>query len=168
MNAFQKPSRLLARAAVLGFCILAVLASSASAIGGPATLTFKEHENQGTSHFVDNAPKATLKHGVLSISPGDELISANPLAMEGKVVGKIRIVCTATSAATSKNPESAGFSCTAIAKIPGGTLILVAEAKEGPAEGAITGGTGTYAGARGTFVSRDDRGGSTLILSLLE
>jgi hypothetical protein len=104
----------------------------------------------------------------VSISPGDELIYSTPLAMEGKVVGKDRIVCTATSAATTKNPESAGFSCTGIVKIPGGTLILVGKAKEGPTEGAITGGTGTYAGARGTFVSREGRGSSTITVSLLE
>jgi hypothetical protein len=168
MNAFRKPSHLVARAAVLGFCSLAVLASSASAIGGPATLTFKELENKGTVHYVDNAPKATLKDGVVSISAGDQLVFSTPIAMEGKVVGKDRIVCTATSAGTTKKIESAGFTCTGIAKIPGGTLILVGEAKEGPTEGAITGGTGIYAGARGTFVSRQGRGSSTTTVSLLE
>jgi hypothetical protein len=55
-----------------------------------------------------------------------------------------------------------------IAKISGGTLILVGEAGEGPTEGAITGGTGIYAGARGTFVSRPGRGASTTTVTLLE
>jgi hypothetical protein len=96
------------------------------------------------------------------------LLSTNPLAMEGKVVGKIRIVCTATSAGNTKNPDNAGFTCTGVAKIPGGTLILVGEAAEGPTEGAITGGTGIYAGARGTFVSRLGRGASTTTVTLLE
>lgn len=131
-------------------------------------MTFQELENKGTARFVDNAPTVTLKHGVVSISPGDEVVYSTPLAMEGKVVGKDRAVCTATSAATTKKLDSAGFICTGIAKIPGGTLILVGEAKEIPTEGAITGGTGSYAGARGTFVSRPGRGISTITVSLLE
>jgi hypothetical protein len=168
MNAFQKLSRLLASAGFLSFCALAVLASSASAIGGPTTLTFKELEKGSTFHFLDNPSEATLKHGVASFSPGDMLLFTNPLAMEGKVVGKIRIVCTATSAGSTKNLDGAGFSCTGIARIPGGTLVLVGEADEGPSEGAITGGTGTYAGARGSFVSRPGRSASTTTVTLLE
>jgi hypothetical protein len=168
MNAFQKPSRLFASAVVLGFSVLAVLASSASAIGEPTTITFKELEKGATSHFLDNAPEATLNHGVVSISPGDELLSTDRLAMEGKVVGRIRIVCTATRGGNTKNPDSAGFNCTGIATIPGGTLVLVAGLSEGTTEGAITGGTGIYAGARGTFVSRRGKGASTTIVTLLE
>lgn len=168
MNAFQRPSRLFASAVVLGFSVLAVLASSASAIGEPTTITFKELEKGATSHFLDNSPDATLNHGVVSISPGDELLSTNPLAMDGRVVGKIRIVCTATSAGNTKNPDSAGFNCTGIVRIPGGTLVLVAMLSKSPVKGAVTGGTGTYAGARGTFVSRQGRGASMTTVTLLE
>ena len=110
MNAFQKPSRLFASAVVVGFSVLALLASSVSAMGGPTTITFKELEKGATFHFLDNRPEAALNHGVVSISPGDMLLSTNPLAMEGKVVGKIRIVCTATSAGNTKNPDNAASS----------------------------------------------------------
>ena len=168
MNAFQKLSRLLASAVVLSFCVLAVLANSASAIGGPSTLTFNELEKGATSHFIDNAPMATLEHGVASFTPGDMLISTNPLAMEGKGVGKIRIVCTATGDGSTKNFTEASFNCTGIAKIPGGSLVLVAELSESPVEGAITGGTGIYAGATGTFVSRRGRGASATTVTLLQ
>jgi hypothetical protein len=141
--------------------------ASASAIG--RTLTFKELNKGATTHFVDNAPETTLTHGSgLSVSPGDMLLTTNPLAMEGKVVGKIRIVCTATSTGSTKNLDGAGFNCTGIARIPGGTLVLVGEAVEGPADGAITGGTGIYAGARGTFASRHVDGGSMNSVTLLE
>jgi hypothetical protein len=169
MNAFQKPSRVLASAVVLGFCILAVLAGSANAIVGPTTLTFKELSKGATTHFVDNAPKTTLKPGGgLSISAGDMLLTTNPLEMDGKVVGKIRIVCTATSSANTKNLGAADFNCIGIARIPGGSLVLVAGLSEGSVEGAVTGGTGIYAGARGTFVSRNVKGGSTNTVTLLE
>lgn len=153
---------------VLGFSVIALFASPASAVGEPTTVTFKELEKGATFHFLDNPPEATLNHGVVSISPGDELLSTYPISMEGKIVGKIRVICTATRAGNTKNVNSAGFNCTGIARIPGGTLILVGEAREGPTEGAITGGTGIYAGARGTFISRQNRGFSTTTATLLE
>jgi hypothetical protein len=153
---------------ILGSGALALLASSAGAVDTPTTLVFKELEKGSTFHFVDNSPKATLKNGVASFSPGDMLISTNPLAIEGKVVGKSRVICTATTAGNTKNPDSAGFSCSGIAKLPGGTLILVGEAREGPSEGAITGGTGIYAGARGSLISKEGKGGSTVTVTLLE
>jgi hypothetical protein len=168
MNAFQKLSRLLASAMVLGFCILPVLAGSVSANVGPTTLTFKELEKGSTFHFVDNPPEATLKGGVASFSPGDMLISSNPIAMEGKVVGKLRTICTATTAGNTKNYNAAGFYCTGIAKIPGGSLVLVGEASKGLDESSVTGGTGIYAGARGTLVSKNEKGGSTVTVTLLE
>jgi hypothetical protein len=169
MKAFMKINRLCLSAVVLSSCALALLPGSASAIGGPTVVTFKELEKGATFHFLDNPPEATLKHGVGSISPGDMVLSTNPLEMEGKIVGKIRIACTATSAGSTRNIGAAGFICTAIAKIPGGTLVLVTEDDgKGPTVGAVTGGTGTYAGAQGTFVSRQGRDASTNTVTLLE
>jgi hypothetical protein len=168
LNAFPKTSRLFPSAVVLGFSVLALFASPASALGEPTTITFKELEKGATFHFLDNPPEATLNHGVVSISPGDELLSTNPLSMEGRIVGKIRVICTATRAGNTRNVNSAGFNCSGIARIPGGTLILEGEGREGPTEGAITGGTGIYAGVRGTFISRPNRGFSTITATLLE
>jgi hypothetical protein len=84
MKAFKKINRLCASAVVLSSCVLAVLANSASAIGGPTVVTFKELDKGATFHFLDNAPKAMLKHGVVSFSPGDMVLFTNPLAMEGR------------------------------------------------------------------------------------
>lgn len=167
MNTFKKIGRLCVVTFVMEACALAGTVSSANAIGGP-TLTFQELDKGGTVNFVDNPPEATLKHGVVSFSPGDMLITTNPLAMEGKVVGKIRIVCTATSAGDTKHPAEAGLACTGIARIPGGSLVLVAELSEGATEGAVTGGTGVYAGADGTFISRRGRHSTTTVVTLLE
>jgi hypothetical protein len=167
MKAFRKIGRLSACAVILGLSVFAVLASSAGAVGA-TTLTFKELEKGSTFHFVDNPPEATLKNGVASFSPGDMLISSNPIAIEGEVVGKIRIICTATTAGNTKNYNAAGFYCTGIAKIPGGSLVFVGEASKGLEEGSVTGGTGIYAGARGTVVSRNGRGGSMVTVELVE
>jgi hypothetical protein len=167
MNTFHNLSRLLASAVVISFCGLAVLASPASAISGPTTVTFQELDKGSTSQFVDNPPEATLKNGAL-FSPGDMVISTGPLAMEGKVVGKIRAICTATGSGTTKRPGTAGFYCTGIAKIPGGSLVFVGEASEGPSEAAVVGGTGIYAGAKGSLVTRRGKGSSTTTVTLLE
>lgn len=169
MNAFRRIRRLCPAAAVIpACCTLGVLASSARAIGDPTVLTFKELDNGATVHFVDNPPTATLKHGGVFFSPGDELITTNPLAMEGRIVGKTRVICTATTAANTRKPSSGAFICNGIAKLPGGSLILVGEAGEGVTEGAVTGGTGIYAGARGTIVSKPGKGGSTNTVTLVE
>jgi hypothetical protein len=46
---------------------------------------------------------------------------------------------------------------------------VAAELAEGTVEGAVLGGIGEYAGARGTFVSKSEKGGSsTTTFSLLE
>lgn len=82
--------------------------------------------------------------------------------MEGRIVGKMRVICTGTKGRNTKNVDSAGFNCSGIARLPGGTLVLEGEGCEGPTEGAITGGTGIYAGSRGTFISGPNRGFSTI------
>lgn len=167
MIAFKKFGRFCMPVLVLSFCALAALVRTASAIGS-TTVTFQELDKGATSHFVDNFPKTTLDQGVASFSPGDMLLLTNPLAMQGKVVGKIRVACTATSAGNTEKPAGAGFNCSAIARIPGGSLVLVAELGEGIVEGAVTGGTGAYAGATGTFVSRKGKASSTTTVTLLE
>lgn len=165
MNAIRRRGRSVAAGALLASCGLALIAPGAGAITGPTTLTFTVLDKGATSHFLDNPPKITPGHGGEAVSPGDELLGTNPIAIEGKVVGKIRMVCTATSSGTVEN---AGFICSGVAKIPGGRLFLEGEVVQGPNEGAITGGTGAYAGARGTFLSRHGKGGSTTVVTLLE
>ncbi len=150
---------------------IALLAFAGPASAATTTLTFKEPEKGSTFAFVDNAPTSAKKHGFPTrFSAGDEVIFTNPMEAEGKVVGKIRVVCTATNNASSRNFAAAGFVCTGIAKIPGGTLIFAAELAEGNTEGAITGGSGKYAGAHGSFVSKEPKGkgASTVTVTLVE
>jgi hypothetical protein len=148
---------------------LACLAGVASAAEPTTTLTFKEPEKGSTFAFVDNPPISQKKHGFPThFSPGDQVIFTNPLESMGRIVGKLRIVCTATTAAASKSFAAAGFTCTGIARIPGGTLVVAAELAEGSTEGAILGGSGKYAGARGSFVSKEAKGPNTVTITLLE
>ena len=147
----------------------AVLVFAATASAATTTLTFKEPEKGSTFAFVDNAPKSQLHHGFpTKFSAGDMLVFTNPLEAEGKTVGKIRVACTATKTASTKHFAAAGFVCTGIAKVPGGTLVFAAMLSEGTTEGSIIGGTRNYAGARGTFVSKEHKGFSTTTITLLE
>jgi hypothetical protein len=169
MNAFRKIRRCLYPAAViLTSSLLGLLASSASAIAGPTILSFKELDKGATVHFVDTAPAAKLEHGTPFFSPGNELVTTIPLAMEGKRVGKIRAICIATTSGNTRKPSSSNFICNGIARRPGGSLILAGEAGEGVTEGAVTGGTGIYAGARGSVITQAGRGGSTTLVTFVE
>ena len=167
MKAPRKLGRLATLAGLFSCTALFVFAGSASAAA--TTLTFKEPEKGSTFAFVDNAPTSKKKHGFpTGFSAGDEIIFTNPLEAEGKRVGKIRVTCTATQSASSRHFAAAGFICSGIAKIPGGTLIVAAELAEGKTEGAITGGSGKYAGANGSFVSKEGKGFSTVTITLIE
>jgi ribosomal protein L2 len=153
--------------AALAICA-ALFAFAGTASAATTTLTFKEPEKCSTFAFVGNAPTSKKEHGFPTrVSAGDEVIFTNPLEAEGKVVGKIRVTCTATNNASSKHFAAAGF-CTGIARIPGGTLVFAAELAEGNTEGAITGGSGKYAGVRGSFLSKEGKGASTVTMTLVE
>jgi hypothetical protein len=145
--------------------LAAVLAGSASAA---TTLRFEELQKGSTFAFVDNAPTSELHHGFPSvISAGDSIVITHPIAEGGKTVGKLSTSCTATK--TSKVFDKAGFMCQGTFALPGGTLVasaMIASSKG--TEGAILGGTGKYAGARGTFVSKEGKGRSTVTVTLAE
>lgn len=162
MRRNRKPLRYVAVVTSVSCLVGLALAGSASAAS--TVLTFREPVKGSTGSFIDNAPKSRAG----KFSAGDEVIFTNTLEVEGKIVGKIRAVCIATE--SSRSVIVAGFFCTALAKIPGGTLVLVAPLSESGTgtEGAVTGGTGKYAGARGTFVVEEGRRSDTNTITLLE
>jgi hypothetical protein len=152
-------------------CLLAGGPASAAA-AGTTTLTFSEPEKGSTFTYVDVAPTAPKKHGFpTAISPGDQLILTNPLTEGTKTIGKLRARCTATAPAkTTSNTAftDAHFICEGVFTLPGGTLYGNAGIVKGGTEGAITGGTGRYAGAAGTILSKEVKGGSATTITLLE
>ena len=169
MRSTPDPRRLFAVAGLLSCLAALALAGPAAAETGTTTLTFKEPETGSTFGFVDNAPKSELKRGFPTrFSIGDELVFTNPLVSQGKTVGRVRVVCTATQNASSENFSAAAFLCTGLAKVPGGTLTFATELSEGKTEGSITGGTGKYAEAQGTFVGNEGKGAANLTITLLE
>lgn len=164
MSIHPKVARL-GGATALFSCLVALTFTSSAAAA--TTITFKEPEKGSTFAFIDNAPKTKRKHGFPEkISAGDEFVFTNPLEAEGKKIGHLQAVCIATGNGKFQN---AGLNCNGTFVFTGkGTLIAAATIKGNKTEGAITGGTGNYAGARGTFVSKEGKGASTVTVTLLE
>lgn len=162
----RKPKFAQVGAATALLSALTVLAFTGTATAA-TTITFKEPEKGSTFAFIDNVPKTKTKHGFpQKISAGDVFVFTNPLEAQGKQIGHLKAVCTATGNGSFQN---AGFNCNGTFFFTGkGTLIAAASIGSGKTEGAITGGTGSYAGARGTFVSKEGKGSSTVTVSLLE
>jgi len=158
----------LARGAValaIGVCAL-VLGPSASAQDAK-TLTFKELDRGSTIAFVDNAPTSNAK-GEPSASIGDAIVFTNPLTdRAGKRVGRLFAHCTAVVAARQAN--KAAFTCEGIMVVDGGTLYVQAFLSKAGAtvHGTVTGGTGAYANARGTLVSRPTKAGADDTITLV-
>ncbi len=157
--------------ALIGIAVL-LTAASASAAGTPTTIKFSEPEKGSTFTYIDVAPTAPKKHGFpTAISPGDQLVLTNPLTEGSKTIGKLRARCTATAPAkTTSNTAflQAHFICEGVFTLPGGTLYANASIVKAGTEGVITGGTGKYAGASGTLLSKEVKGGSTTTITLLE
>ena len=114
-------------------------ASPADANRGPRALTFTARSELARVHLVDNAPSGD--------SVGDMVIFTERLFdRHGKLIGSDAASCVRLFDATSL--------CTGTYKLPRGRLMvqLLQPGLTGTRtyEQAITGGTGRYAGARGT------------------
>ena len=156
-----------ARGAVgLAISVCAVVLVSSASAQGSKTLTFKELEKGSTFAFVDNAPTSNAK-GEPSASIGDAIVFTNPLTdRAGKRVGRLFAHCTAVVAARQAN--KAAFTCEGIMVVDGGTLYVQAFLSKAGAtvHGTVTGGTGAYANARGTLVSRPTKAGADDTITL--
>jgi hypothetical protein len=158
-------------AAALALVATLVFVSSAGAIA-PVQITLKEPAKDQTFAFIDNAPTAKAVNGFpTKISPGDEVILTNHLLENGKMVGKLRTRCTATSPAGGSGESvfiNAHFICEAVYNIRGSSLYANGQVLKDGTKGVITGGTGEFANARGTFVTTVEKGGETSTITLVE
>lgn len=146
--------------AVIALGVSALILGSTAAAQAPSTLTFKELNKGSTFSFVDNAPLSKAK-GEPSASLGDLIVFTNPLVNAGgKHIGRLYAHCTAVAAAAQAN--KAAFACEAIMTLGGGTLTVQAFLPNAGAtvHGTVTGGTGSYANARGVLDSRPTKTGA--------
>jgi hypothetical protein len=154
-----RPRSLVAIAAAAAVIVsAAILAVGGSAqVPGPRTLTFTEVNKGSTFGFVDNPPRSPRLHGFPTrASVGDSIALSQPLADQGRPAGTLHVSCTATRAGRF---DKAAFVCDAVARLRDGNIALEAALRfaDSQVTAAVTGGTGAYSGARGTFTSRGER-----------
>jgi hypothetical protein len=130
-----------------------VAASSSAATRGVAFLRF--YERPGKTTTVDKVPRGKM---------GDVYLYSNPVFdRQGTRVGTDHGVCTMLSSRQSQ--------CNAALTLPKGQIVTIGlhgPEPEEKYEAAVIGGTGAYAAARGTLVTRPLKdGGWTLLISLL-
>src|SRR5436853_4162944 len=149
-------------AATLSGGLLAVAPATALSDNNGQTLTFKELDKGATFKFIDNPPRARNPRRPRP-GAGDEFVIGNPLASaSGAKRGVLRAVCTFT---TSK-----AALCVGTFALKEGTLAALVSTNNinsTTTTGIITGGTGPYAGARGTFNSVQTKTGSNDTVTLL-
>jgi len=152
--------RILAAVALAALAAIALLvgpgASAQSPGGRPISVT--ELEKGSTFKHVRNTKSASRQSNLL----GDLIVFTNPLAdAAGKVAGRLHAVCVTTTGAS--NFLKSKLTCDGVMALAGGTMTL--QTITGPGSptttGAITGGTGAYANARGVFVSTERRNGGS-------
>jgi hypothetical protein len=153
--------------------LIAALATTGAAIGLPGasaqapttrTLTLKEL-NKG-SKFVH--VRNTRARGARSNALGDLIVFTNPLAdSSGAKVGKLHASCTTTVGA--RNFMHSKITCAGVLALRDGTLTVQVVTSPGArrSTGAVTGGTGAYANARGVLVSRAGATGSDDTITLV-
>ena len=129
-------------AALMAVAGVAALAASASGSGERATeaKTIRLEGEITAQQPVDNPPAGE--------SAGDLAVFTENLSRAGQRIGELTGSCVLIR-------PPAYFQCSAIAQLPEGDLALTANVAEGGrSKGAVTGGTGRYRRARGTFAAK--------------
>jgi hypothetical protein len=143
-----------------------ILRSSASAQDpGTRTITLRETERGGTFAHIRNTEGASPRSNLA----GDVIVFANPVVdAAGKRIGKTSVSCITTTG--SRNFMKSALTCSGVTELADGSLMMQAiitpDART--TSGAVTGGTGAYANARGVFTSTDGRSGSQTTITLVD
>jgi len=145
---------LMQRTAMTAGAIVAALATGAvlAVSGGaqtPGGQTIRLIERSGADKFVDVPPRADSDSDA---GAGDQFLFRSSLFNSANQrAGKLQVVCTFT-----KGGQKPSGVCEGVFALGGGDLLFSARlSRSSTVNGAITGGTGVYAGARGTFSSVD-------------
>ena len=161
-----RPAFVVLAVALVAAAALAVLRPTASAQdAGGRTLTFKELDRDGRFTHIRN----TKTKSRMANSQGDILAFTNPLVdSAGARIGKLHAGCITTVG--KRRFETSLVVCHGVVSLRDGTLMV--QFTVTPAEdvtvGAVTGGTGAYANARGTVVSKHTPSGSEDTFTLVD
>lgn len=152
----MKHPALIGVAAASAVAALAAVAFTGNAQTGGRTIVLKESTAGSLVNFTDNPPRSTERRGAPMASPGDGLVVSTRLTdPAGARAGRLEATCTAVT--RGRVQDGAVFLCTAVAHLADGDLFVATRFApvDGPNDvrGAIVGGTGAYAGARGGFTA---------------
>jgi hypothetical protein len=152
---------------VLILAATAITATSGSAqTPGARTITFFEDGKDGTFAFIDNRPHSPVPNPDsprARFSLGDQAAFSERLLdrQGGKAAG--RVFATETVVAGSRFPNVTNL-IHAVFRLADGQIVVDAAVDErhpDKVRAAVTGGTGAYEGARGTFTTRPGKAGNT-------
>jgi hypothetical protein len=152
-------------AATTAAAATAVLLLSSASAQVPASRILTLHELDKGSTFVhirNTAPKSQQSNAL-----GDLIAFTNPITdAAGTRIGRLHAECVTTVG--SRDFRKSTLTCTAILHMRDGDLAgqFVNDVGAMSSTGAITGGTGAYAGARGVVVSRQTDVGSDDTITL--
>jgi hypothetical protein len=152
-----------------------VIATAAALLGGAGLAVSAHGQTARTLTFTAPLPG---KHDARQVdvkprgmSLGDSMVAAQTIHLDGKPVGRVLTDCVAL------DYRYQGRSCTLTLLTREGQIIALGGGEERPLPGhgpvagtedtfAVTGGTGTYAGATGTVHASQDAHGETIVVRL--
>jgi hypothetical protein len=158
---------MLAALATAGIVAVLTVGSGASAQTPAATrtITFTEIENKNPCCIADIAPKSRSKREPF-MSAGDELVYTQQLRDgSAKTIGRLYGTC----AAIVPGPLTrARYRCDAVYSLPDGTIVISGLGRVGDPTtvAAVTGGTGAYANATGTYSSKNSETKNDVTITL--
>jgi len=163
-------NRLLIPAALGAIATAATVAASGGAqTSGERTITVFEDVAHESSALVDNAPRSPSRNPDsrrFRLSAGDEHVARTPL-LDGKGGARLGTSYAHAVVVGGKRFTSARLQADVILTLRDGTIALTGVAGAAQQPFAVIGGTGAYAGARGTATERETEGGAELEIRLL-
>jgi hypothetical protein len=143
--------------AVAAIAVFAVVATSGAQAPGPQTLVLKENSKGGKFTFVDAARPFAKNPKRPTPSQGDYFVFYSPLNdAAGNPAGELDVKCTIIKKGKARTGQGEVDLCNGVVGLSNGEIFVAARTTGGnnpDVRGAITGGTGAYANARGTLTS---------------
>jgi hypothetical protein len=154
----HRRASLIAAAAAVSAAAAATSVVAVSASGQTTSRTVEVTQVERAFKFEDVAPKGGPGK---PFTQGDAFVIGGRLLKGGKAAGKANLVCT-----TTQPGRKGGSLCDGSLVLSGGEITFsgyntVADTPS--TVFAVTGGTGSYAGASGTVTAREAKGGRTAI-----
>jgi hypothetical protein len=139
--------------AVVAVVAAVIVAGSAGGQGGGQTIVLRELQRGAIFGFVDNPPKSR-RRGVPRLSPGDLTgLSVRVADSSGKPVGRLDVTCMILGGRTRRTARQVCHGGVTLSNGFIGLQATLVGINPRTARAAVTGGTGSFIGARGQLTS---------------